>query len=82
MNEKKLTFSVGSDSDFENLIADVGYNNNLVFLLTQEEGFENLRIRIYPPKDLEYWEFPLGEFEEIINAAKKRLWELRKIPDL
>lgn len=34
-------FSVASDIDFEDLIADIGFGTNLVALLTQEEGFEN-----------------------------------------
>ena len=81
MKEKKFEFTVGSDIDFGDLIADIGFENKLVALLTKEEGFENLRIRIYPPKDEEYWDFRFDQFEEIINRAKKRLWELRIQPE-
>ncbi len=78
MTEINFEFSVASDVDFEDLIADIGFEDNLVALLSQEQGIENLRIRIYPPKDKEYWDFRLDEFQEIINRAKTRLWELRK----
>ncbi len=44
----------------------------------QEQGFENLRIRIYPPKNGEYWDFRFDEFESIINEARKRLLKLQK----
>ena len=81
MNEINFEFTVGSDVDYEELIADVGYENNLVVLLTQEAGFQNLRIRIYPPKNAECWDFRFDEFEDIIHRAKKRLWELRKLPE-
>ena len=42
MSEINFEFSVGSDVDYNNLIADIGFGNNLVALLTQEEGFEKL----------------------------------------
>lgn len=81
MTEKKFEFTVGSDINFENLVADIGFENNLLVLLTQEDGFHNLRIRIYPPENEEFWDFRLDEFEDIIHKAKKRLWELRKISE-
>ncbi len=78
MKEINFEFSVGSDLDFEDLIADIGFEGNLVALLTQENGFQNLRIRIYPSKNQEFWDFRFDEFEDILQRAKKRLWELRK----
>jgi hypothetical protein len=80
MTEINFEFTVGSDIDFEDLVADIGFENNLVALLTQEDGFQNLRIRIYPSKNQMFWDFRLDELEAIINKAKTRLWELRKIP--
>lgn len=81
MVETNFEFSIASDLDFEDLIADIGFDNNLVALLTQEEGFENMRIRISPPKNRPFWKFRLDEFESVVNEAKKRLWELRKMLD-
>jgi len=78
MTELNFEFSVGSDLDYENLIADIGFDNNLVAILTQEEGFQNMRIKIYPPKLNEFWDFKLDEFEDVINRAKNRLHELKK----
>jgi hypothetical protein len=79
MKEINFEFSVASDVDYENLIVDIGFDNKLIALLTQEEGFDKIRIQIYPPTEGEYWNFRLTEFEEIIEKAKNRLWELRKI---
>lgn len=73
---------MSSDVEFEDLIADIGFENNLVAILTQEEEFQNLRIRIYPPKNKKFWDFRFDEFENIMLQAKKRLWELRKIPEI
>lgn len=82
MKEINFEFSVGSDSNFDNLVADIGFETQLVALLTQEKGYKNLRIRIYPPKEEEYWDFKLDEFKEVINQAQKRLWELRKTEEM
>ena len=81
MKEVNFEFTIGSDVDYEDLIADIGFDNQLVALLTQEAGFENLRIQIHPPVDGGCWNFRLDEFEEIIQKAKHRLWELRKTPE-
>lgn len=81
MKENKFEFNVRSDTDYNELIADIGFENNLVAILTQEDGFENMRIKIYPSKNGESWDFRLDDFQKVIDLAKKRLWELRKIPE-
>lgn len=79
MKNLKLEFSVGSDLNYEDLVADIGYSTNLIALLIQDEGFENMRIRIFPPKNhQEYWDLNLQDFLDVIHDAKERLWELRK----
>lgn len=82
MKEINFEYSIASDVDFEDLIADIGFGTQLVALLTQEEGFENMRLRIYSPTNKkEFWDFRLDEFETIIHQARQRLWELRTISD-
>ncbi|MBN9378041.1 MAG: hypothetical protein BGO14_00965 [Chlamydiales bacterium 38-26] len=79
MKDIKLEYSVGSDLNYEDLVADIGYDTNLIALLIQDEGFENLRIRLYPPKNGEmYWDLNLKDFLAVIQDAKQRLWQLRK----
>ena len=81
MKEVNFEYSIGSDLDYEDLIVDIGFDNQLVALLTQEDGFENLRIQLHSPKNASYWDFRLDELEAIIQKAKQRLWELRKLPE-
>jgi hypothetical protein len=81
MKEVNFEYSIGSDVDYEDLVVDIGFDNQLVALLTQEDGFENLRIQLYPPNDASYWDFRLDELEAIIQKAKQRLWDLRKLPE-
>ena len=44
MNETGFRLSIGSHDKFEDLVADISFNNKLVAYLTQEEGFENMKI--------------------------------------
>jgi hypothetical protein len=67
------------DLEYEDLIADVYFNDQIVAVITQESGYENMEIEIYPPKIQKFWLFKMSEFESAIQYAKKRLWELRKI---
>jgi hypothetical protein len=78
-SEEKLDYTVGSDVDYEDLLADIGFNNQLVAILSQEEGFDNLRITLYPHPKGGNWEFKLEDFINIIEKAKNRLWGLQKI---
>lgn len=73
MIENKFRFTIGSDLDYEKLIAVIGYDYELVAILDQEEGFENLRIKIYPSKYEDYWEFEYQDFFQVITKAKERL---------
>lgn len=81
MINKKFRTDIVGDLDYEDLIADIYFEDQILAVLTQEDGFENLRIKIYPPKDKDFWNFKFDEFEDVIHHAKKRLWELRRIPE-
>lgn len=70
---------IGSDIDLEELYAEIQYKNEAVVVLTQEEGFENLKMQLCPRKNGKEWEFHLKDFLEAIEHAKQRLWEMRKI---
>jgi hypothetical protein len=74
---EKFSILMADDSDHEDLFAEIYYDDEFVAMVSQEEGFENLRISIYPPKETEHWDFRFDEFEEIIQLAKKGLWEMR-----
>jgi hypothetical protein len=63
-------FSIGNDVDFEVLITNVGFDNNLVAILTQEDGFQKMRIRTFSPENKECWGFKFNEFEKAIRYAK------------
>jgi hypothetical protein len=79
---KNFRVNIVGDLAYEDLVADVKYKEQVVAMLTQERGYENLEIEIYPPEDPDqnFWVFNFAEFDEAIQYAKRRLWELRKLP--
>lgn len=81
MKEINFDYVICSDVDFEDLVANISFDLNRVATLTQENGFDKMRIILYPPKDREFWDFPLSEFLDVIENAKMRLWDFRKLPE-
>ncbi len=75
---KKFSIIISSDQEYDDLCAEIYFEKQFVAILTQEKGFENLKITIYPPEDQEKWIFKFSDFQEIIEKAKKSLWEMRK----
>lgn len=81
MNEK-YRIDIADDPEYEDLIAEIYYESQFVAMLTQEGGFEHLRILIYSDPTLKnHWDFSFNEFQMAINHAKNRLWDLRKISE-
>ena len=80
MIKSDFRVDVCSDLEYEDLIADIYFQDKFVAMITQEKGFKNLEIEIYAPKGQEKWLFKFSDFENVINHAKQRLWDLRKFP--
>jgi hypothetical protein len=74
----EFEFVIGDDPDHEDLVAEITYGNELVCMLTMEQGFDLLQLEIHPRKDCQPWCFAEQEFEDFLLKAKRRLGELRK----
>jgi len=74
----KFKILISSDTDYNELCAEIFFEDQFVGIITQEEGFENLEIEIYPPNNKKFWDFKFSEFEAILKSAKETLWEMRK----
>lgn len=80
--QDKFRIRICSDLDYEEMVADVTYENHTIAMITQENGVENMKIEIFPPEEeIKSWTLPLNDFIEIIVFAKKRLIEMQKSPD-
>jgi hypothetical protein len=70
-----------SDEDYEDLIIEVLYEGEFCFLVSQEQGFENLRVAVHPREDGKAWDFSMKELEAVLKKAAERLWELRRVQE-
>jgi len=74
----RFRFTVGSEPYIEDLVGDLYFDDQIVCVLTQEEGLEAARMKLFCKPDRAAWDFPLADFEETLNALKQRMWELRR----
>lgn len=66
-----------SDLDYEELVADICYDNYKIATIMQDKGKDNMEIEIFFSVDEnESWKFPLNDFMEAISIAKKQLIEV------
>lgn len=70
---------MSSDSEYEDLCAEIYFQDEFVAIVSQEEGFDNLLIELSSPIKKDNWCFSFSEFIEILQNAKKALWEMRKL---
>ena len=69
--------TVCSDRDYEDLIIEIYFEDQLLVLINQEKGLDALEIDLYPGKGGGPWHFKLQELEEVVEAAKRKLRNLR-----
>lgn len=70
----KFTIELCSYCSFEEMVVDVSWGNDTVAMLCFAKGPEKIEIEIYPPpEDRPCWEFPLKEYLEVLEEAKRVL---------
>ena len=71
-----------SDLDYEEMVADVSYGNQILAIIDQEKGIDQMEIEIFmPDSNAKSWKLPLDEFIKTLHFAKKTLEEMQKFPD-
>lgn len=78
MGTTKFRIVISSDIEYNDLCAEIYFEDQFVAILTQEQGFENLEIQIYAPQNQNFWEFKFSEFEAILASAKQSLFDMRR----
>ncbi|QQS40239.1 MAG: hypothetical protein IPM63_12845 [Acidobacteriota bacterium] len=70
--------------EYENFIAEIYFNKDIVCILSQDTGYESIDIE-FPSEKLGLFQrrrhehsFKLKGFEEALAYAKQRLWDLRE----
>ncbi|VHO05346.1 hypothetical protein [Candidatus Rhabdochlamydia sp. T3358] len=75
---KGFDIIISSDTQYEELCAEIYFNREFVAIITQEQGIENSIIEIYPPLSIEKWTFSYLEFIEALKDAKASLVKMEK----
>ena len=58
----KFKIIMSSDENYNELCAEIFFEDQFVAIVTQEKGFENLEVEIHHPKNKNYWVFKFSEF--------------------
>lgn len=71
-----------SDLDYEEMVAEVCYENSTIAMITQEKGVDHMEIEIFPQVEgMPSWKFTLDDFLYALQNAKKGLIESQKLPE-
>jgi hypothetical protein len=77
--ESSFHISVGDDPDHEDLTAEIYYKGVYLALISQEQGLNRALIELQSSPDGEVWTLDLAEFVDVLNQAKRRLWDMRRM---
>lgn len=75
MNNSKFDYDISSDSNYDFLIADVLYENELILNVSQDAGPQSPKLCFFYPQNKIFWNVPLDPMFEIVHAARKDLNE-------
>lgn len=78
--DKKFSIEFCSDLDYEEMVADIYYEGHAIGMLTQENGTENMKIKLYQIS-VEVLEMPLDGYLETIVDAKNQLIKRNTVQD-
>lgn len=59
--------------NYEGLVVDISYKNDLIVTLNQDKGSKNIEMSIYSSTNKKFWSFTLEEFLQILQKAKELL---------
>ena len=81
MKIRDFEIVVCSDPDYEDLVAEVSYQGEFLFLVSQDQGLDEAEIEVHARGDTLPWRLRLGELEQVLEAVKSRLFDLRRDED-
>lgn len=69
----KFRLVICSDVDYEGMVVDICYGNEAIGILNQDRGVDNIEILLSSSTNEDDVKFPLKDFQEILEKAKKVL---------
>ncbi len=77
---KDIRIEISSDLDYEGMVVDILFKNNLLAKLECDQGFENTKIHFFEKKNENaVWELDYFSFVEILNKSLIELKEANQI---
>ena len=67
----QLTFTISSVPDRDDLVAELWFGDDMFAELRTENG--TMMAAFYAPPHHRAWEFPVQEFQQVLQAAASRL---------
>ncbi len=75
----KFSIEFCSDSDYEEMVAYIGYENQTIAIIIQDNDKENMEIKmLISEQEFSLSKIPPFDFAEVIQFAKKSLLEFHK----
>ncbi len=75
---KNFKVELCSDLEYEEMVIYISYQDNTLAILNQENGVENIEIKITSPPKGSSWNFKFDDFLEILLFSKRRLEDAQK----
>jgi|SRR3989344_3856838 len=72
-NDQGFEILISSDLQYEELCSEIYFEDQLVALITRENGLENAIIEIFPPSNSENWSFDCARFLKTVEKATSTL---------
>lgn len=69
---------ISSDHQYDQLCAEIFYKDSFIAILTQENGFKDLKLEIEVRDKKEPLVLPCVQFEQIIRDARELLNDMNK----
>lgn len=76
-----FVIEISSDLDYEEVVANILYEEETVAILSQEKGLENLEIEIFPSVEAKPWKFSFDDFLNALQLSKKCLIDMQKLTE-
>jgi hypothetical protein len=71
--DPRFKLVIASDVDYEELVGELYFDDQVVCLVTREEGPTNMKLQIFPPKDGSSWIFPLADLTQALSHLQREL---------
>lgn len=78
MTEPQVRVVAASDQDYDDLIAEGYVDDECLMIVSQENGFDSLDVRILPRRSRQPWDVKYDLLMDVLQKCRDRLWELRR----